>query len=215
MKTGTNMRKICSFDVDPQVGFSPLCPNELPVPDGDKIVDALNEQAKLADIRVASKDAHNPNGLWIADKEHPQFSPVGLPNIDIRWNRHCEIGQKGFDFLPGLPKPLEYDFVVYKGIEVDSHPYGACFTDMEEKRSTGIIEFLRDNDITDIIVGGLALNYCVSTTAIQLAKAGFRVFVNISATKSIGDPAEAINKMKECGITICDTVEDVKKGILL
>jgi nicotinamidase/pyrazinamidase len=210
MKTGTNMRKIASFDVDPQIGFSPLCPNELPVPDGDKIVDALNEQAKLAEIRVASKDAHNPNGLWIADKDHPQFTPVGLPNVDIRWNRHCEVGQKGFDFLPGLPTPLEYDFVAYKGMEIDSHPYGACYRDMEEKRSTGIIEFLKDNDVTDVIVGGLALNYCVSTTAIQLAHAGFEVYVNISATKPIGDPIESINKMKECGINIIKNINEFK-----
>ena len=30
--------KIASFDVDAQKGFTPLCPNELPVPEGDTIV---------------------------------------------------------------------------------------------------------------------------------------------------------------------------------
>ena len=40
--------KIASFDVDAQKGFTPLCPNELPVPEGDAIVPALNQLAARA-----------------------------------------------------------------------------------------------------------------------------------------------------------------------
>ncbi|MBX9837258.1 MAG: hypothetical protein K2X69_02975, partial [Silvanigrellaceae bacterium] len=54
---------VASFDVDPQKGFTPVCPNELPVPEGDLIVDELNAMAKLASVRVSSKDAHAPNAI--------------------------------------------------------------------------------------------------------------------------------------------------------
>ncbi len=40
--------KIASFDVDAQKGFTPLCPDELPVPGGDAIGAALNQLASRA-----------------------------------------------------------------------------------------------------------------------------------------------------------------------
>ena len=101
------------------------------------------------------------------------------------------------EFLPGLPEPLAYDFVAYKGIENDSHPYGACYHDLGDKRSTGLIEFLRDRNVTAVIVGGLATNYCVATTARQLKKAGFRVMLNLAACRGIDIPEGAVDKCVE------------------
>ena len=54
------MMKIAAIDVDVQNTFTPVCPQELPVPEGHLIADALNAQAKLADYRVMTKDAHTP-----------------------------------------------------------------------------------------------------------------------------------------------------------
>ncbi len=205
-------KKTASFDVDPQKGFSPLCPNELPVVDALAIVPELNAQAAKAQYRLASKDAHNPEGTWIATAEAPQFSVVGTPNVDIKWNRHCQVGTEGFEFLPGLPKPLEYDFVAYKGIEADSHPYGACYHDLADTRSTGVIEFLLQKGLDTVIVGGLATDYCVKTTALQLKKAGFDVIVNLAACRAIdfnGSLDAALTEMKAVGIKIAANAESI------
>ena len=70
-----------------------------------------------------------------------------------------------------------------EGIELDMHPYGACYHDLAERLSTGVIEFLRENSVTTIIVGGLATDYCVKTTVLQLLRAGFQVIVNLSACR--------------------------------
>jgi nicotinamidase/pyrazinamidase len=196
--------KIASFDVDAQKGFTPICPDELPVKGGDEIVDELNEQAKFASYRVGSKDCHPPKALWTADESHPVFSPVenGGPNVDIHWPSHCVVGTKGHELLDGLPKVEEYDFFVFKGIEPNLHPYGACYHDMEEKLSTGVIEWLKSKDVGYVVVGGLALDYCVETTAVQLAKAGFKVIVNLSACRAV-DPSkvsEACGRMATYGI---------------
>ena len=43
---------IAAFDIDPQNTFTPVCPNELPVPGGTEIVDELNRQALLAGYRI-------------------------------------------------------------------------------------------------------------------------------------------------------------------
>lgn len=39
---------IAAIDVDPQQTFTPLCPNELPVHEGDTIADTLNLQTSFA-----------------------------------------------------------------------------------------------------------------------------------------------------------------------
>ena len=56
--------KIASFDVDAQKGFTPLCPDELPVPGGDEIAAHLNLLARRATLRIGSKDAHSPSAPW-------------------------------------------------------------------------------------------------------------------------------------------------------
>lgn len=194
-----------SFDVDCQKGFTPLCPDELPVPDGDNIVSTLNEQAGYARIRVGSKDAHNRNAIWIADEENPQFSPIEGKNVDIRWNAHCIMGEKGSELLDGLPAIDQYDFFVWKGMETDTHPYGACYHDFADKMSTGVIEYLKQQGIKNVVVGGLATDYCVKTTALQLVK-HFKVLVNLTACRGIAEDTikTAIEEMEAAGVIVVE-----------
>jgi len=190
---------IASFDVDAQKGFSELCPAELPVPGALEIVNELNKQALFAAYRVGSKDAHPAWAMWNADGDHPPFSPVGLPNVDIHWPSHCVTGSTGCELLDGLPDVTEYDFFVWKGCEPNLHPYGACFHDLFNKLSTGVIEFLFSKGIKLVIVGGLATNYCVATTSEQLVSAGFRVVINLAACRGIGDTAVEDTKKRFAG----------------
>ncbi|MBK4987579.1 isochorismatase family protein [Pseudomonas sp. S36] len=102
--------KIASFDVDAQNGFTANAPHELPVPDGDEIAPDLNAMALRADVRLGSKDAHPANASWVvADPAHmPQ--PLSLANADLTWVSHCVPGTPGFELLPGLPAPIDYDY---------------------------------------------------------------------------------------------------------
>jgi len=73
-----------SLFVDPQKGFTPICPNELPVEGGDEIVPALLEQLNYSHIHTASKDAHNRNAIWVANEKQKQFDPIQGDNVDGR-----------------------------------------------------------------------------------------------------------------------------------
>ncbi|PIA71506.1 MULTISPECIES: nicotinamidase [Pseudomonas] len=203
--------KIASFDVDAQKGFTPLCPNELPVPEGDTIVPALNQLAARAQLRIGSKDAHSPQAAWVVDNHDEMLRPLPLANADLTWVSHCVPGTPGFELLDDLPAPLDYDYFVWKGVEPDLHPYGACYHDLAEKRSTGVIEFLRQNDVDLVLVGGLALDYCVKTTALQLRRAGFEVIVHLPACRAIAsETAEtACIAMREQGITLATSLEQL------
>ena len=197
--------KIASFDVDAQRTFTPMCPNELPVPGGDEIADELNRQAELAGWRVGSKDAHSPNAVWVTEQAEKIGQPgVGAKHAEEHWPVHAVPGTEGFELLPGLPHPADYDFFVWKGVEPDMHPYGACFHDLDERRSTGVIEWLRSKGITHVLVGGLATDYCVKQTALQLAGAGFQVLLNLAACRGIAAETteQALGTLHAAGVTV-------------
>lgn len=202
---------VASFDVDCQYTFTPECPGELPVPGGMDIVDELNLQAGKAAYRLGSKDAHHATAVWVADQQHPQFTPLQGDNVDQYWVPHAIIGTKGFESIAGLPVITEYDFFVWKGIELDMHPYGVCYHDLANRLSTGVIEFLRDKEVTTVIVGGLATDYCVKTTVLQLLAAGFQVIVNLGACRGIAKETIAIaqQEMELAGARFVESANDI------
>jgi len=201
-----------SFDVDPQNGFTPVCPNELPVPGGTEIVGALNAQAEFARVRVVSKDAHPATAVWAAGEQGEQFSGVEGDNVDIRWHMHCVPGTKGFELIDGLPTITEYDYTVFKGVEPDMHPYGACYHDLNDQISTGVIEYLKQKGINTVICGGLATDYCLKLTALQLRNAGFEVIVNMEACRGIAEDTikTAKKELANAGVIIINNTAELE-----
>lgn len=203
---------IAAFDIDAQNTFTPVCPDELPVVDGNKIVDELNAQAEFASLRIGSRDAHSMNAIWISDAKHAPLTPVegNHPDVDIHWPAHAIIGTKGFDFIDGLD-PKAYDFQVFKGIEPDKHPYGACYHDLKNTLSTGVIEYLRCHNITTVICGGLATDYCVKNTVLQLRAAGFEVILNKAACRGIAPEtvAAAMEEMAAAGVQFVECAAEL------
>jgi len=200
---------IASFDVDAQRTFTPLCPDELPVPGGEEIGPELNRQARLARFRLGSKDAHSPRAVWVTD-DRDRIGKGGVPgdNVEEHWPVHAVPGTGGFELVPGLPRPADYDFFVWKGVELDMHPYGACYHDIAERMSTGVVEWLRARAVTHVLVGGLATDFCVKATALQLRRAGFDTLLNLAACRGIArDSTEAaLAEMRRAGVVTFDGV---------
>lgn len=207
--------KTASFDVDPQCGFTPLCPAELPVPAGDEIAAELNAQAAFAALRLVSKDCHPADAPWVARTADEIMQPVegDYPNLDIKWPPHCVVGTEGNRLIPGLPPEDEYDLVIEKGLDPLLHPYGACFHDLQETRSTGVLEWLRERKIDTILLGGLATDYCVKTTGLQLLKAGFRVILNRAACRGVAadTSAQALIDLKVAGAVFIDNSSSLEQ----
>ncbi len=195
-----------SFEVDPQRGFTPLCPNELPVAEGDQIAAELNAQAEFASVRLVSKDCHPAEAPWVAKSPEQIMTPVegDFPGLDIKWPPHCVVGTEGNRLIPGLPAESDYALVIEKGADPLKHPYGACYHDLAETESTGAIEWLRKRSINTVIVGGLATDYCVKTTVLQLCRANFRVIVNLAGCRGVEveSTATAIADMRAAGATL-------------
>ncbi|MCG9750505.1 isochorismatase family protein [Vibrio brasiliensis] len=204
--------KTACIDVDPQKGFSELCPKELPVEGALQIVDELKLNHAKASVRLVSRDMHPPGAAWEAETPERMLEPVGLPEVDIKWNPHCVVGTMGVELLPGLPPVREYDFQINKGIDPDAHPYGAFYHDQADTLSTGGIEFLRSKQIDTVIVGGLALDFCVKKSVEQLVDAGFRVIVNLASTRPVFPDAtdSVVSELVDKGVLIVENSAAIK-----
>lgn len=207
---------IISLDIDAQKTFTPLCPNELPVAEGDMIVSELNAQAALANLRAMSKDAHSPAAKWLVSVPEQQLRPTGLPHARETWVAHAIVGTNGFTLLDGLPAVSEYDFCVWKGVEPDMHPYGACYHDLDEKLSTGLIEWLHIQRADVLLVGGLATDYCVKATVLQLLRGGtWRVVVNRAACRGIAPDTSTMawREMADAGAVILENAASIQQWL--
>lgn len=206
--------RTASIDIDAQKGFTSVCPNELPINNGCAIVEELNNQSIFSCVRIGSKDSHPVDSLWIAKNPASILKPIvdhDNENIDIYWPPHCMSGSIGMELIDGLPKPEQYDFFVWKGVEKNLHPYGACFHDLKNKLSTGIIEFLKYRNIDTVIVGGLATDYCVKTTCLQLINCDLNVIINLSACRGVSEESSdiAISLMRSVGINIIGSSKEL------
>ena len=183
---------IVALDIDAQNTFTPLCEAELPIAGGDEIAAELNAQAALADLRL-----------------------TGLPDAPETWVAHAMVGSFGFELLAGLPKETEYDYCVWKGVSPELHPYGACYHDIAEKLSTGLIEWLHYRKADTLIVGGLATDYCVKATVLQLCRAEpqWRVIVNRAACRGIAPETieQAWQEMAQAGAVLLDNAADIAR----
>ena len=95
---------------------------------------------------------------------------------------------------------------------MDLHPYGALYHDLHDRMSTGVVEYLRDQEIECVIVGGLAEDYCAGTTALQLLSAGFDVIFNRGACRAIsragGDAM--VERLKDHGAIIINCAAELE-----
>ena len=79
-----------------------------------------------------------------------------------------------------------------------------------------MIEWLRCQNTDTVIVGGLATDYCVKTTVLQLLKGGIgRLSSNEAACRGIApDTIEtAWQEMRSAGAIILKNAEEIKKYI--
>ena len=79
---------IASFDIDAQNTFTPVCPDELPVAEGDTIAPELNAQAQFAGLRLASRDAHSVVRSGSATPSTLRSLPSAVILILISVGRH-------------------------------------------------------------------------------------------------------------------------------
>jgi nicotinamidase/pyrazinamidase len=168
--------------VDVQNDFTPG--GALAVPDGDEVLEHINALAASGeyDLVVATRDWHPP--------AHGSFSRHGGP-----WPEHCVQGTEGAELHPGLDR-AHIDVVVDKGRDPETEGYSAF-------DGTDLGALLRERDVDQVTVVGLATDYCVKNTALDALKEGLRVIVDSTAVRGVdvepGDSERALAEVRAAG----------------
>ena len=159
----------------------------LAVPDGDAIAGRVNELIASGDfdLVVATRDWHPP--------DHWSFAAQGGP-----WPPHCVQGSPGAEFHSSLPRE-RIDVVVNAGYE----PHLEGYSGFEE---TDLAAVLREHEIDELTVVGLATDYCVRATALDALRQGFRVTLDRAAVRGIdvepGDSERALEELRGAGASV-------------
>jgi nicotinamidase/pyrazinamidase len=166
------------------------------VPGGEEVLDLANreiERARGAGAKVAySQDWHPP--------ETPHFAAHG--GI---WPHHCVRGTWGAAFHPALIVAGE---VVQKGSGGEDG-YSA-FTVRDpvsgQQRPTRLLTVLRSLGVTDVVIIGLALDYCVHDSALDALRLGLRTTLLEEGTRPVelqsGDGDRAKERIAAAGAQI-------------
>jgi nicotinamidase/pyrazinamidase len=184
-----------------------FCPGgALAVAEGDAIIPRINAMMDAASVRVLTQDWHPENHMSFA-ANHPGAAPFSLTQMpygpQVLWPTHCVIGTGGAAFHANL-RTDPADMIIRKGFRPQIDSYSAFFEN-DRKTPTGLDGYLRSRDVTTLTLAGLATDYCVAYSALDAARLGYAVTVDLAACRAIdleGSLADAIAKMRAAGVTL-------------
>lgn len=196
--------------VDIQNDFLPG--GRLAVAEGDAVVPVANALMDRVDVVVGTLDWH-PAGHESFASAHVGRSPgevVDLHGLDqVLWPDHCVQWSGGAAPAPGLHTArVQRFFTKGEDSTVDSY---SGFWDNGRRHATGLAGWLRGRGVTEVLVVGLALDYCVRFTALDALDAGFRTTVVVDATRAVelrpGDGAAAVAALQAAGVRVVESAD--------
>lgn len=184
-----------------------FCPGgALAVPEGDQIVPGINALIEAHETVILTQDWH-PAGHSSFASSHTGKAPMELIEMpygpQVLWPDHCVQGSEGAAFHKDL-NTTRADLIIRKGFNPAIDSYSALFEN-DQKTPTGLEGYLRSRGITDLVMVGLATDFCVNFSAVDAAKQGFTVTVKQDLCRAIdfdGSLAAAQEGMKAAGVTL-------------
>ena len=186
----------------------------LAVAEGEHVVEPINEIA-------TSVRASNGTAVFTRD-----WHPASTPHFET-WPVHCVADTPGAAYHPELDvHDNNVDIVISKGMgQTDGYSGWEGISDSGQTLET-IIEPHSPEEKVRVFIGGLATDYCVKATAIDIAahfKDDARVSLHLlrDAIRAVGikptDEDEALCAMREAGIyamTVAEAKELIERTAL-
>jgi nicotinamidase/pyrazinamidase len=176
----------------------------LAVPGGAAVAGAISEYLdghhRDFDYVVATQDWHIDPGSHFSE----------TPDYKDSWPRHCVAGTRGAELHPDLDTEyIDAYFrkgqyaAAYSGFEGLLAPEDAVPTGERQagglpgadalesdEDAIGLDDWLQSHDVDDVVVVGIATDYCVKATALDAVQAGYGVTVVRSLTAGIAEDLE-------------------------
>ncbi|WKX70589.1 nicotinamidase [Streptomyces sp. XD-27] len=157
------------------------------------ITDLIGESTAGYRHVVATRDHHIDPGDHFSD--HPDYV--------TSWPVHCVAGTEGSGFHPNLAP------VIASGaIEAvfDKGAHAAAYSGFEgtDENGTPLAEWLRERDVTEVDVVGIATDHCVRATALDARSEGFRTQVLLDLTAGVAPETtqRALEELRAAGVEL-------------
>lgn len=165
---------------------------------------------------VATQDWHIDPGAHFSD----------TPDFKDSWPPHCVAGTRGAELHPDLDTEYIQAYfqkgqfaAAYSGFEGLQAPEDAVPTGdrqpgalpgpggeekfVPDEDAIGLDDWLQSHDVEDVVVVGIATDYCVMATALDAVQAGYSVTVLRSLTAGIAEDLEdAVAEMELGGVDV-------------
>ncbi|WP_411069253.1 isochorismatase family protein [Streptomyces sp. cmx-4-25] len=145
---------------------------------------------------VATRDHHvDPGSHFAAPGEEPDYV--------TSWPVHCVAGTEGVGFHPNFAPAVAsgaIDAVFDKGA------YDAAYSGFEGRDENGLTlaEWLREREVAEVDVVGIATDHCVRATALDAAREGFRTHVLLDLTAGVAEVTteRALEELRAAGVEL-------------
>jgi nicotinamidase/pyrazinamidase len=169
----------------------------LAVTGGARVAAAISARLDERDYdhAVATRDHHVDPGAHFSDQ----------PDFVDSWPPHCVVGTSGVELHPDLDRThLEAIF--------DKGEHTAAYSGFEGTTSDGIglADWLRDHDVSEVEVVGIATDHCVRATALDAAREGFGTTVRLDLTAGVARQTveAALRQLTAAGVTVTGELAD-------
>ncbi|GGT27608.1 nicotinamidase [Streptomyces purpureus] len=142
---------------------------------------------------VATRDHHIDPGAHFSEQ----------PDYVDSWPVHCVAGTEGVGFHPNFAPAVAcgaIDAVFDKGA------YAAAYSGFEgtDENGTTLAQWLRDHEVTEVDVVGIATDHCVRATALDAAREGFttQVLLDLTAGVAKGTTDRALEQLRAAGVEL-------------
>ncbi|MFC5831898.1 isochorismatase family protein [Nonomuraea insulae] len=138
---------------------------------------------------VATRDHHISPGTHFSD----------APDYVSTWPAHCVAGTPGADFHPSFD---------VSGVEevFSKGAYAAAYSGFEGVSGDGasLADWLREREVHEVDVVGIATDHCVRATALDAVKHGLavRVLLNLTAGVAPTTTEAAMAELQQAGATL-------------
>ena len=179
--------------------------NDFADPAGSLYVRGGEDVVAVANAHIEAALRAGARVLYTQDW-HPPRTPHFVTDGGI-WPVHCVAETWGANLHPDL---LIRGPVVRKGSHGEDGYSGFTMRDPEtgETRPTELADLLREAGVGELVVCGLATDYCVKATALDARALGWATTLLASGTRAVdmqpGDGDRALDEIRGAGVVIED-----------
>jgi nicotinamidase/pyrazinamidase len=188
-----------------------FCPGgSLAVDDGDAVVNVINGVLRRFSRVAATQDWHPADHVSFAS-QHPGRKPLDVVDASgieqVLWPDHCIQGTRGAELHPRLDAG-RVGLLLRKGMRPGLDSYSA-FLENDHRTDTGLRFWLKGLRVREVVLCGLATDYCVRASALDARRLGFRVTLLHDACRGVDVPKGSVEKalaeMRRAGVRIIDS----------